>query len=241
KARSAMVYPAVVSGMAVLISLIMMIKVVPVFKGMFADFGAKLPLPTTILITISDFLIASFWVWLGALIGGIMLIKQFLASEKGTIWFDGFKLNMPIFGQITRKVAISKFSRTLSTLVKSGVPILNALEIVSKTSGNRVIEDAVDKVRASIREGESISAPLIKTKVFPPLVVRMIGVGEQTGQLEKMLNKIADFYDDQVEAAVTSLTSLIEPLIIAFLGIVIGGIVICMFMPIFKLSTIIQG
>jgi type IV pilus assembly protein PilC len=147
---------------------------------------------------------------------------------------------MPIFGIIMRKVAVSKFSRTLSTLVKSGVPILTALEIVGKTAGNKVIESSVDKVRSSIREGENITTPLMRAKVFPQLVVRMISVGEQTGELEKMLTKIADFYDDQVDAAVSGITSLIEPLIIAFLGIVIGGIVICMFMPIFQMSTIIN-
>ena len=145
---------------------------------------------------------------------------------------------MPIFGVIFKKVAVSKFSRTLSTLVKSGVPILSALEIVGKTAGNKVIENAVDKVRASIREGENITDPLTESKVFPPLVTRMIAVGEQTGELEKMLTKIADFYDDQVDAAVSGITSLIEPLVIAFLGIVIGTIVICMFLPIFKLSSL---
>ena len=161
-------------------------------------------------------------------------------TEKGRIVFDRFKLQMPVFGIILRKVAVSKFCRTLSTLVKSGVPILSALEIVGKTAGNVVIESAIEKVRNSIREGENITTPLARTKVFPPLVVRMISVGEQTGELEKMLTKIADFYDDQVDAAVSGITSLIEPLIIAFLGVVIGGIVICMFMPIFQISTIIN-
>jgi len=155
--------------------------------------------------------------------------------------FDRFKLTVPIFGVIIRKAAVSKFSRTLSTLVKSGVPILTALEIVGKTSGNTVIENAVDKVRSSIREGENISTPLAASKVFPPMVVRMIAVGEQTGELEKMLTKIADFYDDEVDAAVSGITSVIEPLVIVFLGVVIGGIVVCMFLPIFQLSTLVQN
>jgi type IV pilus assembly protein PilC len=147
---------------------------------------------------------------------------------------------MPVFGDIIRKVAVSKFCRTLATLVKSGVPILNALEIVGKTAGNKVIENAVEKVRVSVREGENMSDPLMRSKVFPPLVVRMISVGEQTGELEKMLIKIADFYDDQVDATVAGLTSLIEPLVIAFLGIVVGSIVVCMFLPIFKLASLVQ-
>ena len=241
KVRSAMVYPLVVSVMAVVITLVLMMKVVPVFKSIFADFGGKLPLPTLILVAVSDFLIHNFILWFISTVVGLVLIGRFLKTDKGTVLFDSFKLNMPIFGIIMRKVAVSKFSRTLSTLVKSGVPILSALEIVGKTANNRVIESAVEKVRNSIREGENITTPLMRTKVFPPLVVRMISVGEQTGELEKMLTKIADFYDDQVDAAVSGITSLIEPLIIAFLGIVIGGIVICMFMPIFQLSTLVSG
>ena len=241
KVRSALIYPIVVSIMAVVITLVMMLKVVPVFKSIFADFGGKLPLPTMILIAVSDFLIHYFFLWVGALIVGIVLLKRFLATEAGIILMDNYKLTMPVFGLIFRKVAVSKFCRTLATLIKSGVPILSALEIVGKTAGNRVIENAVTKVRLSIREGQSISEPLMKSKVFPPLVVRMISVGEQTGELEKMLSKIADFYDDQVDAAVSGITSLIEPLVIAFLGIVIGTIVICMFLPIFKLSSLVTS
>ncbi|PIU40540.1 MAG: pilus assembly protein PilC [Candidatus Omnitrophica bacterium CG07_land_8_20_14_0_80_50_8] len=238
KVKSALTYPTVVSLMAVLITLVLMTKVVPVFESIFADFGGKLPMPTQILITISHFLINFFLVWAGGVVGGVFLLRRFLHTDKGTLMFDHFKLNMPVFGVIFKKVAVSKFSRTLSTLVKSGVPILSALEIVGKTAGNKVIENAVNKVRTSIREGENITNPLAESKVFPPLVCRMISVGEQTGELEKMLSKIADFYDDQVDAAVSGITSLIEPLVIAFLGIVIGTIVICMFLPIFKLSSL---
>lgn len=241
KVRSALVYPTVVSVMAVLITLVLLLKVVPVFKSIFADFGGKLPLPTLILLAISDFLIHYFFVWFGLLVIGLFLIARFFKTQAGAILLDNYKLNMPVFGTIFRKVAVSKFSRTLATLVKSGVPILSALEIVSKTAGNRVIEKAVNNVRVSIREGESISEPLMKSKVFPPLVVRMISVGEKTGELEKMLSKIADFYDDQVDATVSGITSLIEPLVIAFLGVVIGSIVICMFLPIFKLSTLVSA
>lgn len=240
KVRSALVYPIVVSVMAVAITLVMMLNVVPTFKSIFADFGGELPLPTQLLISISDFLIQFFVVWFVAAVTAVFLLLKYLRSEKGKAAFDAFKLKMPVFGQIFRKVAVSKFTRTLATLIRSGVPILSALEIVAKTSGNTVIEKAVEKVRISIREGETITEPLMKSRVFPPMVVRMISVGEQTGELEKMLTKIADFYDDQVDAAVSGLTSIIEPLVIAFLGVFIGGIVICMFLPIFKLSQLTQ-
>ncbi len=240
KVKSAMTYPIVVSTMALSITLVMLLKVVPVFKSMFADFGAALPLPTQILVTISDNLISTFFLWFFGAIAGFVMLGKYIKTPKGRLRFDHFKLNMPVFGVIMRKVSVSKFCRTLATLVKSGVPILAALEIVGKTAGNKVIENAVDSVKSSIREGENISEPLAKSKVFPPMVVRMIAVGEQTGELEKMLSKVSDFYDDQVDAAISGITSLIEPLIIAFLGIVIGGIVICMFLPIFKIANMVS-
>ena len=241
KVRSAMVYPVVVTLMAGSVTLVLMLKVVPVFKGIFLDFGGELPLATRLLIAASDFLIQSFFIWLPASVIGIFMGVRFLKTDRGALIFDRFKLEMPVFGIIMRKVAVSKFARTLATLIKSGVPILSALEIVGKTSGNRVIERAIDRVGASIREGENITTPLLRSRVFPPLVVRMISVGEQSGELEKMLSKIADFYDDQVDASVSGITSLIEPLVIAFLGIVIGGIVICMFLPIFQLSSLVNA
>ena len=240
KVRSAMIYPAVVVVMALLITLVLMVKVVPVFKKIFEDFGSELPLPTQILVSVSDILVHNFLLWFVGGAVGLGVLLKLLRTDKGRVLYDRFLLNMPIFGVIMRKVAVSKFSRTLSTLVKSGVPILTALEIVAKTADNKVIESAVNKVRVSIREGENITAPMMRSRVFPRLVVRMISVGEQTGELEKMLTKIADFYDDQVDAAVAGITSLIEPLIIGFLGVVVGGIVICMFMPIFKISAIIK-
>ncbi len=240
KVRTAMTYPIAVCIMAVCITMVMLIKIVPVFKSIYADFGGKLPVPTLILVSVSDFLINYFFMWFAIAVTGVFLLARFIKTDKGALILDEFKLKMPIFGVILKKVAVSKFCRTLATLVKSGVPILSALEIVAKTSGNRIIENAVEKVRASIREGENITDPLMRTKVFPPLVVRMISVGEQTGELEKMLSKIADFYDDQVDASVTGITSLIEPLVIAFLGTVVGTIVICMFLPIFKLSSLVS-
>lgn len=238
KVKAAMIYPAVVSGMALGITLLLLLKVIPIFKDIFSGFGAKLPAPTEFLINVSDALRHRFiFVAIGA--GAIwFLVSRYMNTDKGRYKFDDLSLKAPIFGVLIRKVAISKFTRTLSTLIKSGVPILSALEIVGKTSGNRVVEAAIDNVRTNVREGENIAEPLAKSKIFPPIVTRMVSVGEQAGELEKMLSKIADFYDEQVDNAVKGLMSLIEPLIIAFLGIVIGGIVICMFLPIFKLTTV---
>lgn len=239
KVRSAMVYPIAVSVMAVVIVIVLMVKVVPTFKSIFADFQAQLPLPTLILIGVSEAMQKYFLLGIGIIMVLFFAFRRYIRTEKGRLRFDTLKLNIYVFGPILRKVAISKFTRTFSTLVKSGVPILTALDIVGKTSGNVVIENAVKEVRESIREGESIAEPLSKCGVFPHMVVQMIRVGEETGSLEGMLGKISDFYDAQVNAAVAGLTSIIEPILIAFLGIVIGAIVIAMFMPIFKMTTII--
>ncbi|MGB2705428.1 MAG: type II secretion system F family protein, partial [Candidatus Omnitrophota bacterium] len=239
KIKAALVYPTAVTIMAIAITAFLLIKVVPVFGDIYAGFGAKLPVPTQIMINVSNFLRRYFYVVIALLVLGAFFLRRYAKTEKGKIKLDGLKLKIPIFGILMRKVAVGKFTRTLSTLIRSGVPILGSLEIVSKTSGNRVIEIAVDSVRTNVKEGEPIADPLSRSGVFPPMVVRMVSVGEQTGELEKMLTKIADFYDEQVDAAVTGLTSLIEPLIIAFLGIVIGGIVICMFLPILKITTLV--
>jgi type IV pilus assembly protein PilC len=240
KVKSSLVYPAVVVSMAILITIVLLIKVVPTFKGIFDSLGGTLPMPTQILIGISDILRKFFLYIVIAFAALIFLFKKYINTPKGRFQFDYNILRAPVFGPLLRKVVVAKFSRTLATLVKSGVPILNALEIVGKTAGNVVVEKAVTDARVSIREGEPISEPLSKSGVFPPMVVRMISVGEQTGQLEKMLNKIADFYDEQVDAAVSGLTSMIEPLVIGFLGIIIGGIVVALFMPIFKITELIR-
>ena len=239
KIGSSMVYPIVVLGMAVVITAVLLLKVVPTFKGIFEMLGGKLPLPTQVLIMVSDVFRKNF-IWV-VIVGVALFIsfKKYISTPKGRYKFDQTLLKLPVVGELFRKVAVASFSRTFSTLVKSGVSILNALEIVGKTSGNKVIEEAISNARTAVREGEPIADPLSRSKVFPPIVCRMIGVGEQTGQLEKMLSKIADFYDEQVDAAVSAMTSLIEPLVIAFLGIVIGGIVIALFLPIFKLSELI--
>lgn len=239
KVRSSLVYPAVVVTMAILITTLLLVKVVPTFKNIFDTLGGRLPLPTQILIGVSEAFRRYFLVVAGIFVLTVIVLKKYISTEKGRFNFDVFKLKVPVIGQLFRKVAIAKFSRTFATLIKSGVVVLNALEIVAKTSGNKLIEKSVLAGRETVRSGELISETFLKNKVFPPMVCRMIGVGEQTGQLEKMLSKIADFYDEQVDAAVSGLTSLIEPMVIAFLGIIIGGIVISLFLPIFKITELI--
>jgi len=241
KVRSSLVYPAVVISLALIITVVLLVKVVPIFKNIFDTLGGTLPVPTQILIGISDIMRRFFPILLVGVVALVFIFKKIISTPKGRYWFDRRLLKLPIFGPLFKKVAIARFSRTLATLVRSGVPILNSLNIVGKTSGNKVIEEIVLNACISIKEGEPIAGPLSKESVFPPMVVRMISVGEQTGQLEKMLNKIADFYEEQVDAAVSGLVSMIEPLVIAFLGIVIGGIVIALFLPIFKITELVGG
>ncbi len=238
--KSAMVYPIVVMSMAVAITALMIIKVIPVFVDMYSGFGIDLPTPTKVLIATSDFMNNHFFIIIGVGIAFGIAFKYFAKTPSGTLILDTVKLKLPVFGVLIRKVAVSKFSRTLGTLLKSGVSILRALEIVAKTSGNKVLENAINATSKAVREGRQISDPLRESKVFPPMVVQMIAVGETSGELEKMLSKVADFYDDQVDAAVAGLTSMIEPLVIAFLGIVIGGIVIAMFMPMFQMVNMVS-
>ncbi|MDD5730988.1 MAG: type II secretion system F family protein [Candidatus Omnitrophica bacterium] len=240
KVQSSLVYPAVVVTMAMLITSVLLLKVVPTFKGIFDMLGGDLPLPTKILIGTSDILRKFFVPTICILFLAGVLFKRYIATERGRYNFDAQKLRFPVLGPLLRKVAVAKFSRTFATLIKSGVSVLNALEIVGKTSGNKVVEVAVSNCRKSVRDGELISTPLAKSGAFPPIVCRMIGVGEQTGQLEKMLTKIADFYDEQVDSAVAALTSMIEPLVIAVLGVIVGGIVVSLFMPIFKITELIN-
>ncbi len=240
KIRSSLVYPAVVVTMAVLITAVLLLKVVPTFKGIFELLGGQLPLPTQILIMVSDLLRNYFLILVGLLVTSVFLFKKLIATQRGRYIFDKYKLKAPVLGSLFRKWSIVKFSRTFSTLVKSGIAVLTALEIVSKTSGNKVIEEAVRGCSKSVRDGEPIYKPLSKSGVFPPLVCSMINVGEQTGQLEKLLGKIADFYDEQVDAAAAALTSMIEPLVISLLGIVIGGIVVSWFLPIFNITELIS-
>jgi len=240
KVKSSFIYPGLVVSMAIIITSVLIFKVVPTFKGIFDTLGGELPVITQMLISFSNFARRSAPLLLGGLFLLAFSLRRVIRTKKGRMQLDKTVLRLPIVGVLLRKVAIARFSRTLSTLVKSGVPILNSLEIVARTSGNKVVEAAVDQVRTNIREGENIAEPLARSGVFPPMVTRMIGVGEQTGELEKMLAKISDFYEEQVDTAVSGLTSLIEPIIIVFLGVVVGGIVAAMFLPIFKITELIQ-
>lgn len=240
KVKGALVYPLVISGVAGAVTLFLLIFVIPTFKSVFASFGGELPLPTQLLLSVSNFLRQYF---LGLLMLPVMFllgIKQWYKTEKGCYAIDSLLIRLPSIGNLLKKVAVSKFTRTLGTLIKSGVPILQALDTVAKTSGNRVVEAAIMRARESIREGEKIADPLKASGIFPPMVIQMISVGEETGNLESMLTKIADFYDQEVDTAVKAMTSLIEPVIICVMGVVIGSIVICMFLPIFKMSSLID-
>lgn len=239
KVKSAMMYPASVTSLAFLITFFMMAFVIPKFAEIFEGLNAELPAPTQILIDTSRFIAAQWFLVLAGIGGAIFGFIQFTKTRGGRLWWDSLKIRMPVFGPIMLKVAVSKFSRTFATLVRSGVPLLSSLEIVSKTSGNRRMEMIIMSLMESVKKGEGISGPLGKSGVFPSMVVRMIAIGEETGELEEMLMKIADFYDAEVDTAVEGLTSLIEPLIIAFLGIVIGGIVVAMFLPILTLSSVV--
>lgn len=240
KIQSALTYPAVVTIMAVLITTGMMTFVVPKFAEIFVSLNAPLPLPTLFLINASDFIRHNLLVLCIISIFCVLGFFQWKRTKKGQRAWDRIKLKMPVFGELFLKVAVSKFSRTLATLIKSGVPILSSLEIVAHTSGNTLIAELILSLRSSVTKGESLAGPLSRSPLLPPMVVRMIAVGEETGELEKMLTKIADFYDAQVDAMVAALTALIEPLVIAFLGVIIGGIVVCMFLPILTLAQHIK-
>jgi len=236
KVKGALMYPTIVAIIAASVTVFLLVVVIPTFQEIFSSFGADLPLPTKILIGISNFLrfyIIFLLLGIAAIIVGFL---QYYKTEKGKLKMDGIFLKMPLFGPLLRKVAVAKFTRTLGTLVKSGVPILQALDTVAQTAGNKIIERAILQAKESIREGEKIADPLKKSGVFPPMVIQMISVGEETGNLDTMLSKIADFYDQEVDVAVKGLTSMIEPIVICVMGIVIGAIVIAMFMPMFSLG-----
>jgi type IV pilus assembly protein PilC len=240
KVKGAMIYPGVIMSVAAIAIVVLLLFVIPVFEKMFESVGMPLPLPTRVVISMSRFL-QSFW-W--AVIAGFMFIgwslKKYYATSDGKLAIDKALLKMPVLGDVLRKSAVSRFTRTLGTLIGSGVSILDGLEITAKTAGNRVIQDAIMESRASIAGGETISAPLQKSAVFPPMVISMIAVGEQTGGLDEMLSKIADFYDEEVDAAVSGLLSLMEPVMIVFLGVVVGGMVVAMYLPIFDMMNAVQ-
>jgi type IV pilus assembly protein PilC len=235
KVKGAMIYPGVIMTVAGGAIIVLLVFVIPTFQRMFAEVGIPLPLPTRIVIGMSKAL-ATYWY---LMIAGVMALgyafKKYYATQDGKLVIDRLALKAPVLGDVLRKSAVSRFTRTLGTLIGSGVSILDGLEITAKTSGNRVIQDAIMESRSSIAGGETISAPLKKSQVFPPMVISMINVGEQTGGLDEMLTKIADFYDEEVDAAVSGLLALMEPVMIVFLGVVVGGMVIAMYLPIFDM------
>ncbi len=239
--KSAMTYPATIVGIALVVIAVILIFVIPAFEKMFKDFGGALPAPTQIVINLSNFIQDYILVIVGAIVVLIFAAKKIYATEKGRDRIDNWALKLPVFGILIRKVAVAKFSRTLATMISSGVPILDGLDIVRKTAGNRTVEKAIGKVRSSISEGKTIAEPLKESGVFPPMVCQMIEVGEQAGALDTMLSKIADFYDDEVDDAVNNLTAMMEPLLMLFLGTTVGGLVIAMYLPIFKLAGTVGG
>ncbi|MEW6674940.1 MAG: type II secretion system F family protein [Nitrospirota bacterium] len=241
KVKGAMIYPAVITTVAVVVVAVIMVFVVPTFSSMFISLGGTLPLPTRIIISISKFLggIGGI-VSLSAIVAFFVSIFQIRRTEGGKKATDAIALKLPIFGILIRKIAIAKFTRTLSTLISSGVPILDGLEITAKTAGNKVVEYSVMDARKAVSEGKTLAEPLTKSGVFPPMVTHMIAVGESTGALDAMLSKIADFYDDEVDAAVSNLTAMMEPMLMIFLGTTVGFIVVAMYLPIFKLITLIH-
>ena len=240
KVKGAMIYPAVISSVAAIAICVLLIFVIPVFEKMFASVGLPLPLPTRVVIQMSKFLTGYWWL-VGAIgFGLVTFLKRYYATSSGKLAIDKLMLKAPVLGDVLRKSAVSRFTRTLGTLIGSGVSILDGLEITAKTAGNRVISDAIMESRTSIAGGETIAAPLQKSAVFPPMVISMIAVGEQTGGLDEMLSKIADFYDEEVDAAVSNLLSLMEPVMIVFLGVVVGGMVVAMYLPIFDMINAVQ-
>jgi type IV pilus assembly protein PilC len=239
--KSAMVYPSTILAVALIVTVVLLLYVIPIFGNMFSDFGQSLPVPTQIVLALSGYTRKYFLVFILFIVLVAFAIRWYYRQETGRRNIDRLLLRMPILGDLIRKIAVARFARTLATMVASGVPILEGMDIVAKSAGNKIIEEAVMKARTSISEGKTISEPLAQSKVFPIMVTQMVGVGEATGALDAMLTKIADFYDDEVDAAVGALTSLLEPMLMIFLGVVIGGLVIAMYLPIFKLAGVVGG
>ena len=236
RVKGAMVYPIIVLLVAVGVLVVLIAFVVPTFEKMFKDFGGAMPAPTQFLIDLSYGFRRSWYLFIGVPVAAFLAFRAAIRSERGREIWDGFVLKAPVFGPVVRKVAVARFTRTLGTMLSSGVPILDALEIVAKSAGNRIIEKGILHVRAKISEGKNIAGPLADTGVFPPMVVQMIGVGEATGAMDAMLNKIADFYDDEVDVAIAALTSMIEPLMMVFLGGTVGFFMVAMYLPIFSMA-----
>jgi type IV pilus assembly protein PilC len=239
--KGAMVYPVTIMSIAVIVIGVILVFVIPTFAKMFADFGGELPAPTKFVIALSNFLLKYIIVIIAAFFGAVWGIKKYYATPGGQKKIDAMALKAPIAGPLIRKVAVAKFTRTLGTMISSGVPIMDGLEIVAKTAGNKIIEEAIYGVRQAISEGKTMAEPLQSCGIFPPMVVQMISVGEATGAMDAMLNKIADFYDDEVDDAVSAMTAMMEPLLMVFLGTTVGGLVVAMYLPIFKLAGAVGG
>jgi type IV pilus assembly protein PilC len=240
KVRSAMAYPVVVLALVILIVAAMLLFIVPIFQRLYEDLGGSLPLPTQLLINISSVLTSLWWLILLAVVGGVIGFRRWIATDAGRHSWDAFKLRVPIMGGLVRKVAISRFSRTFSVLSRTGVPVLQALDIVATTTGNSLVADAITDAQRSVKRGESLSTPLAKHEVFPPMVTHMMSVGEETGAMDAMLEKVADFYDSEVDATVNALASLIEPILIIVMGVAVGGILISLYLPMFNIANLIQ-
>src|SRR6266404_1276398 len=240
KVKSAMTYPVIVLCIAFSITTFLLVRVVPIFGEIFQDFGAKLPAPTQFLIDLSNFIRGEWYFLLLGIGGAIFGTRAFLRSKRGKQWSDRWKLKLPIFGPLAYKIAMSRFARTFAQLIRSGVPILEVLDIVGGTAGNYVVEKSIKSVSEDVEKGDNLSIALSKRPIFPPMLLRMVAAGEATGKIDTMLEKMADFWDEEIEAMIDALTSLIEPLLIVFLGLVVGGIVISMFLPIFKLNEFVS-
>ncbi|NLI80276.1 MAG: type II secretion system F family protein [Deltaproteobacteria bacterium] len=240
KVKSAMTYPGIVVTIALVVIAVILIYVIPVFAGLFKDAGAKLPAMTLFVMSLSDYAVRYFhWIGLGLVLMGVG-IKQLRKNPKGRLYTDRLLLRLPVVGMLIRKVAVARFTRTLGTMLGSGVPILDGLDIVASTAGNKVIENAIRQAKEAIAEGRPVAEPLQETNVFPPMVTQMIAVGEATGALDTMLGKIADFYDEEVDTAVEALTSLLEPMLIVFLGVTVGGLLVAMYLPIFQIADVVS-
>jgi type IV pilus assembly protein PilC len=241
KVKSAMTYPVIVISIALLITTFLIVKVVPVFAGIFADFGQKLPAPTQFLIDLSEFMRGYWYFIIGGIIGAVYAIRAWVKSKKGAETWDRWKLKMPVFGPLTHKICMTRFARTFAQLIRAGVPILEVMQIVGDTAGNSVVTNALKGVATDIEKGDTLTAALTRQPIFPPMLLRMVSAGESTGKIDAMLEKMADFWDEEIEATLAALTSLLEPLLIVVLGIIVGGIVIAMFLPIFKLNDVVSA
>lgn len=240
KVKSAMTYPVIVVCIAFAITTFLIVRVVPIFGEIFKDFGAKLPAPTQFLIDVSEFIRSEWYFLVVGIVGTIVGVRTFLRSKRGKELWDKWKLKLPVFGPLTHKIAMSRFARTFAQLIRSGVPILEVIDIVGGASGNHVIEMGIKSVGSDVEKGDNLSVAMSKKPIFPPMLLRMVAAGESTGKIDNMLEKMADFWDEEIEAMLDALTSLIEPMLIVFLGVIVGGIVIAMFLPIFKLNEVVS-